>query len=181
EGLREVLHYGMPVGIHMGLEVWAFDIATLFAGLLGAVALGAHTLALNLASLAFMVPLGVSLAAVTRVGNLIGEGKPQQAQTSAWMAMAIGAGFMGVTAVLMIVFRGVIPKVYTHDAAVIAAGAAIMPIAAAFQIFDGTQVVGMGILRAMGRTRPAAVCNFIGYYVLALPFPLGLRVSFHLG
>ena len=181
EGLREVLHYGMPVGIHMGLEVWAFDLATLFAGRLGAVALGAHTIALNLASLAFMVPLGVSLAAVTRVGNLIGEGKPKQAQTSAWVAMVVGAGFMGITAILMIVFRGVIPKMYTHDVAVIAAGAAILPIAAAFQIFDGTQVVGMGILRAMGRTRPAAAFNFIGYYVLALPCAWWLAFSLHLG
>jgi len=181
EGLREVLHYGMPVGIHLGLEVWAFDLATLFAGKLGAVALGAHTLALNLASLAFMVPLGVSLAAVTRVGNLIGEGKSRQAQTSAWISMVLGAGFMGVTAVLMIAFRGLIPKMYTHDAAVIAAGAAILPIAAAFQIFDGTQVVGMGILRAMGRTRPAAAFNFIGYYVLALPCAWWLAFSLHLG
>jgi len=181
EGLREVLHYGMPVGIHMGLEVWAFDLATLFAGKLGAVALGAHTLALNLASLAFMVPLGVSMAAVTRVGNLIGEGKPREAQTSAWISMVLGAGFMGVTAVLMIAFRGLIPKMYTHDVAVIAAGAAILPIAAAFQVFDGIQVVGMGILRAMGRTRPAAVFNFIGYYVLALPCAWWLAFSLHLG
>ena len=181
EGLREVLHYGMPVGIHMGLEVWAFDIATLFAGKLGAVALGAHTLVLNLASLAFMVPLGVSLAAVTRVGNLIGEGRPKQAQTSAWIAMMLGAGFMVLTAILMVLFRFQIPLIYTKDAAVIAAGAAILPIAAAFQIFDGTQVVGMGILRAMGRTRPAAVFNFIGYYVFALPLAWWLAFSLNLG
>jgi MATE family, multidrug efflux pump len=181
EGLREVLHYGMPVGIHMGLEVWAFDLATLLAGKLGAVSLAAHTLALNLASLAFMVPLGVSLASVTRVGNLIGEGKPRQAQTSAWTAMVLGAGFMSITAILMVAFRFIIPRMYTQDAAVIAAGAAILPIAAAFQIFDGTQVVGMGILRAMGRTRPAAVFNFIGYYVLALPLAWWLGFSLHLG
>jgi MATE family, multidrug efflux pump len=181
EGLREVLHYGMPVGIHLGLEIWAFDLATLLAGKLGTVPLAAHTLSLNLASLSFMVPLGISLASVTRVGNLIGEGRPRQAQTSAWTAMGMGAGFMSIAAILIAIFRHAIPRIYTQDAAVIAAAAAILPIAAAFQIFDGTQVVGSGILRSMGRTRPAAVFNFIGYYVLALPLAWWLGFSLHLG
>ena len=66
-------------------------------------------------------------------------------------------------------FRDLLPRIYTPDAAVIAACAAILPIAGAFQIFDGTQAVGCGVLRGMGRTRPAMVFNLVSYWVLALP------------
>jgi MATE family multidrug resistance protein len=153
----------------MGLEVWAFEIATLFSGRLGTVELGAHVVVLTLASLTFMVPLGISMGAVTRVGNLIGEGRRDLAQVASWMALVLGASAMAVAAVLFVLLRGVLPRVYTEDSAVIAAAASILPVAAAFQIFDGTQVVGTGILRAMGRTRPAAAFNLVGYYGLALP------------
>lgn len=165
----ELLHYGLPVGLQLGLEVWAFEIATLFSGRLGNVELAAHIIALNLASLVFMVPLGVSQAATTRVGNLIGEGKTQLARTAAWIALAMGAGAMAIGAVIFIGFRHLLPRIYTDDPSVVALAALILPIAAAFQVFDGTQVVGSGILRGMGRTRPAAVFNLVGYYALALP------------
>jgi len=181
KGLAEVWHFGLPVGLQLGFEIWAFDLATLFAGRLGKVELAAHVIALNLASLCYMVPLGVSMAAVTRVGNLIGEGKRRAAQDAAWTAMVMGAGFMALSAILIAVFREAIPRIYSSDAAVIAAAAAVLPIAAAFQVFDGTQAVGMGILRSMGRTRPAAVFNFIGYYVLALPLAWWLGFSLKQG
>ncbi len=168
-GLREIAYYGLPVGLQLGLEIWAFEIATLMAGRLTKVDLAAHTIALNLASFSFMVPLGVGLAAVTRVGNLIGERRQARAQTAAWVALAMGAGAMSVSAVLFVIFRHVLPRIYTTELPVIAVTASILPIAAAFQIFDGTQVVGSGILRGMGRTRPAAAFNLIGYYLLALP------------
>lgn len=178
-GLREILHYGLPVGLQISFEVWAFEITTLMSGRLGAVPLAAHTIALNLASLSFMVPLGISGAAVTRVGNLIGEGRPRDAQRASWVALAMGAGVMTVSAVAFVVLRGLIPRIYTADAAVVAAAAGILPIAGAFQIFDGTQVVGTGVLRGMGRTRPAATIYLVGYYVLALPMAwwLGFRLG----
>jgi MATE family multidrug resistance protein len=74
-----------------------------------------------------------------------------------------------------------LPRIYTPDPAVIAASAAILPIAAAFQIFDGTQVVGCGVLRGMGRTRPAMVFNLVGYWVLALPIGAWLGLSLGYG
>ena len=178
-GLREIAYYGLPVGVQLGLEVWAFEIATLMAGRLTKVDLAAHTIALNLASFSFMVPLGVALAAVTRVGNLIGERRQREAQTAAWVAFAMGAGTMAVSALGFVLLRHLLPRVYTTELPVIAATAAILPIAAAFQIFDGTQVVGSGILRGMGRTRPAAAFNLVGYYLLALPAAWWL--TFHQG
>ena len=94
---------------------------------------------------------------------------PADARRAAWVALALGAGVMTLSALAFLVFRHVLPRVYTPDAGVIAAAATILPIAAAFQIFDGTQVVGCGVLRGMGRTRPAAVFNLVGYWMLALP------------
>ncbi len=168
-GLGQILLLGLPVGVQLGLEMWAFQLATLFAGWLGEKELAAHVVALNMASMSFMVPLGISMAAVTRVGNLIGAGRPEAAQRAAWVALAMGAGAMCVAAVSFVLLRGLLPRVYTADLEVLAIAATLLPIAGAFQLFDGTQVVGGGILRGMGRTRPAAVFNLLGYYVLGLP------------
>jgi len=178
-GLRQVLALGLPVGVQISLEFWAFSGATLIAGRLGAAALAAHTITLNMAALAFMIPLGISLAAVTRVGNLLGARRSEDAQRAAWVALALGAGVMSASAVLFVVFRRELPRLYTPDAGVVALCASILPIAAAFQIFDGTQVVGCGVLRGMGRTRPAAVFNLISYWLVGIP--LGAWLALPMG
>jgi MATE family multidrug resistance protein len=169
EGLRRVIAVGLPVAVQIGLETWAFSGAALLAGWLGAVPLAAHTIALNMAALAFMVPLGIGQGAAVRVGNLIGARLPDEAQRSAWVAVSMGGGVMVFSGIAFVVLRDVLPLIYTNDAQVVALTSAILPIAAAFQIFDGAQVVGCGVLRGMGRTRPAAVFNAVGYWVLGLP------------
>ncbi|MEM7233372.1 MAG: MATE family efflux transporter [Planctomycetota bacterium] len=181
---RRLVGYGVPVAFQFGLEVWAFQIAVLWAGQLGTIPLAAHGIVLNTASLTFMMPLGVSLGAVTRVGNLIGEGRFERAQLAAWVAILIGIAIMLASAIGFVVLRDQIPAAFSpKDAGVIAAAAAVFPIAGAFQLFDGAQVVGGGILRGMGRTVPAGVFNLVGYYVIALPvawwmtFRLGLGLS----
>jgi len=178
-GLAEIIHYGYPVAIQIALEMWAFQAATLLSGRLGAVSLAAHTVVINVASLTFMFPLGISLAGVTRVGNLIGEGFPRRAQHAAWLALAMSAAVMAVFAALFIVLRDVIPRIYTQDAPVVLLAAAIFPVAAAFQVFDGVQVAGTGVLRGMGKTRPAAAMNLVGYWALGLP--LGWWLAFRRG
>jgi MATE family multidrug resistance protein len=180
--VRELLSLGVPVAFQMALEMWAFSGAALIAGHLGAVPLAAHTVALNLAALAFMLPLGISQGAATRVGNLVGAGDPAGAQRAAWVSLGLGAGVMSVSAVLFVALREWLPRVYTPELAVVEACAAILPIAAAFQIFDGTQVVGCGVLRGMGRVRPAMAFNFLGYWVLGLPLGcwLALRAGWGL-
>jgi MATE family multidrug resistance protein len=179
DGLVQILRFGLPVGIQIGLEIWAFHCATILAGHLGKTELAASTIVLNLASVSFMVPLGISMGAVTRVGNLIGAGDRPGAQRAAWVALAAGAGVMVVSALVFALGRAWLPWLYTGDPGVIALAAAALPVAAAFQLFDGTQVVGGGILRGMGRTRPAAVFNLIGYYALGLPlaWALGIRAG----
>lgn len=168
-GLAEIVRHGIPVGLQYGLETWAFQASTLVAGTLGEATLAGHVIALNLASLSFMIPLGISQGASTRVGNLVGAGMPAAARRSAMLALALGCGVMVVSAVLFVVLRHELPALYTRDPEVVAVAAGILPIAAAFQLFDGTQGVGGGVLRGVGATRPAAVFNLVGYYLIALP------------
>jgi MATE family multidrug resistance protein len=161
----------------MGLEYWAFSISMIWAGWLGTEALAAHSIVVALSSFTFMLPLGVSFAAVTRVGNLVGAREHAGAQRAAWVALGLGSGLMALCAVALVVARRPLSELFTDDPAVVALCAAILPIAAAFQVVDGAQVVGSGVLRGMGRTLPAALIMLIGFYGVALPLAwwLGVR------
>jgi MATE family multidrug resistance protein len=179
--LLDILRIGVPIGLQFAFEVWAFQIGTLLAGRLGKTELAAHTIALNLAALSFMVPLGISMAASVRVGNLIGAGDAAGARSSAFVSLGLTGAVMLGAACLFFFARFSLPAAYGAAPDVTQVAAGILPIAAAFQLFDGTQVVGGGILRGLGRTRPAAVFNLIGYYVLALPIAAWLAFERGIG
>ena len=184
-GLRDLpnfaaqLRLGIPIGFTFALELWAFQIGTLLAGRISETALGAHSIVINLASVAFMVPLGISIAASTRVGSLIGAGLPDRAQQAAHAALKLGGGFAAFSASTFLIAGPGLAAIFTADPAVIAAAVSVMSIAAAFQLMDGLQAVSSGVLRGMGRPRPAAVLNFVGYFAIGLPLGavLGLRTS----
>ncbi len=180
--LGRLVGLGFPIALQMGLETWAFSAATLLAGHIGASAVAAHTITLNMAAFSFMMPLGVAQGACTRVGNFIGGRRFVEADRAAWVAIGLGAAVMACWAVLFVAGRSVLPRLYTPDPAVIALAATILPVAAAFQIFDGVQVVAAGVLRGMGTTRPAALLNLVGYWLIALPLAawLTLRAGFGL-
>ena len=154
-----VLRIGIPVAITMSLEAWAFQMATLMAGWLGAATLAAHTVVMSVISFLFMVPLGISIGAEDDAG----------ARRASTVAFVMGAGVMLFSAALLFGARNQLALLYTAEPEVVAIAALIFPVAAAFQLFDGVQVVGCGILRGMGRTQAAAGSNLVGYYVLALP------------
>jgi len=179
--LTAVLALGLPVWLQMLLEIGAFSGSSLIVGWLGTEALAGHAIALNLASLAFMVPLGVSIAASTRVGNLVGAGDLAGVRRASRLALALGAGVMTVSGVCFVFLPLTLAGFYSADPAVLAVCAVLLPIAGAFQLFDGTQVVACGVLRGMGHTRPAAWASFLGYWVLALPLGVGLALGFDAG
>jgi len=168
-GLRVLLAIGLPIAVQMSLELWAFSLSNWIAGRLGSVPVAAHLLVMNLASITFMVPVGIAQGTAVRVGNLIGAGRIDDWQRAAWLGIAMGAGFMALAALAFLLGRGVLPRIYTPELTVVAMAATILPIAGAFQIFDGTQTVAAGVLRAMGRPGPAALVNLIGFWGLALP------------
>jgi MATE family multidrug resistance protein len=165
--LARLLGLGLPVGLQTGLEVWAFSGIGLLMGALGARELAAHAVALNLVSVTFMVPFGVGAAAATRVGNLVGAGHPWQ--RAGWTAIAMGVGWMALTSTLFVLFPGPISGLYTADPAVLAVAVTILPVAGAFQLFDGVQAVSFGVLRGAGDVRVPALANVVGYWLVGLP------------
>lgn len=160
---------GAPLAMQVALEVWAFNAAGILMGWLGKLELAAHSIILNLSSVAFMVPLSISIAAATRVGNLIGAGLPWR--RAAWTAVGMGAGIMAISASLFVLFPSQLVALYTRpeDAAVRAMGVGLLPIAAAFQLFDGTQVVSFGVLRGAGDVRVPSLANVVGFWLVGLP------------
>lgn len=181
-GIARYFALGIPVGVQLALEANAFTVAMLMVGWIGVVELAAHQVVINMASFTFMVPLGVSIGASARAGNLIGARDASGLQVACRVAFLMGAGVMAIAAVCFVVFRSELPVFYTRDAAVVALAALLLPIAGAFQIFDGVQVVGAGLMRGMGRPQAGAVVNLVGFYAVGLPlsyvlaFPMGLGI-----
>jgi MATE family multidrug resistance protein len=152
---------------------------SLLMGTLGTIALDGHQIAINLASISFMVPLGIGSAAATRVGNAIGRRDIPGARRAAAASLGLGAAVMTVSALGFALAPRLLAHGYTNDGDVIAAAALLLPIAALFQIFDGIQAVGCGVLRGAADTRAAATINLVGYWVLGLP--IGVALTFGLG
>lgn len=176
ERLRKLMKIGAPAAGQILLEVGAWNLSTFAAGYLTPVALATHTIALNYASVSYMVPLGVGAAAAVSVGHAIGAGDPARARRAGWMALAMGTGFMVCAGILFFVAPGPLIKLYTHDPRVLALGPSLLWIAAAFQIFDGIQTVCTGALRGLGETRAAMYANLLGYWGMGLP--LGFILCF---
>jgi MATE family multidrug resistance protein len=177
-GIGQAARLGLPVGAQLSLEACAFSVSALMAGWLGREALASHQVVINMASLSFMVPLGISQGAATRVGNLIGAGDLPGMRRAVRASLLLGAGVMTFSALAFTVLRHEIPALYSEDAGVVALAATIFPFAAAFQLSDGTQVVAGGVLRGMGRPDAAAVVNLVGYYAVALPAAYVLAFRF---
>jgi MATE family multidrug resistance protein len=176
---RRLLELGVPIGVQVGLEMWVFGTVGLLIGRMGALPLSGHQIALNLASLSFMVPLGVGGAAATLVGNAIGRRDLDGARRAAHVSLGFGAAVMSLFTVGYGLGAPLLAHAYTPDRAVIAAAVPLIRIAALFQIFDGTQAVGCGVLRGAADTRGPMAINLFGYWGLGLP--LGLVLAFPLG
>lgn len=177
--IREVVRRGLPAATRTALEVGVFAAATTMAARIGAVPLAAHQITLNLASLAFMVPLGLSAGTAVQVGNALGAGRPDVARRAGWTGIATGAAFMMAAAAVFTVAPTLLLRLYTADPAVIAVGVPLLLCAAAFQLFDGVQVVATGALRGSGDTRTPLVLNLIAHWGIGLP--LGWWLCFRSG
>lgn len=179
EALRRMAGLSLPVALQICLEVWAFNVGFFVAGVLGDAEAAAHTVAMNYASISFMLPLGISSAASTRVGNRIGAGDPWV--RTAWAAVISGATVMSLSAGLFFAFPAALGRFYNSDPEVVALVAVVLPIAAVFQLFDGTQVVSFGVLRGLGDLRFPALFNIVGYWLVGLPLALLLVFRAELG
>ncbi len=167
--LGRMLRLGLPIGFQYMLEFGAFALVALMMGWLGTRQMAGHQVAINLASLTFMVPLGVGDAASVLVGHAVGRADPAGARRMARAAFVCGTVFMSCTALLFLTVPDFLAGLYTPDASVLAVAVVLIPLAGVFQVFDGLQVVAGGILRGLGETRVAMLVNILGYWLLGLP------------
>ena len=174
-----MLRIGLPIGAQFVLESGAFAVVALLMGWLGVTQVAAHQVVLNLASLTFMVPLGVASAASVIVGHAVGRGDAGGVRRSTVAALAVGAGFMALMAVLLIGAPELLSRAYTSDPGVLALAVMLMPIAGVFQVFDGLQVVAIGLLRGLADTRMPMIVNIVGFWCIGMP--VSLTLGFVLG
>jgi MATE family multidrug resistance protein len=177
--LARVMRIGLPIGLQNSVEYTTFAAISLFAGWFGADAISGHQVAINLASLTFMVPMGVGSAASVLVGHAIGAGDLAHARRVAASALLVGAGYMVVSAAVLLAFPGVFARIYTSVPGVVAVASLLIPIAGVFQVFDGLQVVAAGVLRGAGDTRASLIANVLGFWLAGMPVSLWL--GFRLG
>ena len=179
--LERLLRVGAPVGGQQFLEFGVFGAAGILMGLLGAIPLASHQVALQLAALTFMVPLGVAQATSVLVGQAVGRADPPEARRATGAGLAVGVGFMAITAVLFLAMPGLLARAFSDDAPVVATAALLLPIAGVFQVFDGVQVVAAGALRGVGDTRVPMIMNLVGFWLVGLPISAALGLGLGVG
>ncbi|HEU4565680.1 MAG TPA: MATE family efflux transporter [Gemmatimonadaceae bacterium] len=179
--LARMLHLGIPIGLQWQLEYGAFAVIGLLMGWLGPQAMAGHQIALNIASVTFMVPLGFASAAAVLVGQAVGRGDVPEARHAARVSLACGAGFMLCTAAVMRLIPGPLARLYSGEMEAVVVAATLIPIAGVFQVFDGTQAVSAGVLRGVGDTRAPLLVNVLGFWLLGMPVSLWLGFRAGLG
>jgi MATE family multidrug resistance protein len=170
--LLALLRLGWPIGATMGLEIGVFALAALLMGWMGAPAVAAHAIALQLAALTFMVPLGLGQAATVRVGLALGRRDPDGIARAGWTAFVLGTLFMALMALAIWIAPHRLVTLFLDDvpanALTIALAVGFLKVAAAFQLVDGAQVIGAGMLRGLHDTRWPLIFAGVGYWVVGL-------------
>jgi MATE family multidrug resistance protein len=177
--LRDLVKLGVPTGFILLFEVGAFAMTAVFVGWLGVIPLAAHQVTITLASMTFMVPLGLSFAANIRVATEIGRNNWLNAKLAGQAALIITLVFEAFTALWFALGRHSLPALFSKDPDVLRLSATLMVVAAVFQFSDGLQCVCSGLLRALHDVRWPLAITFIAYWIFALPG--GYYLTFTLG
>jgi len=179
--VRTALRVGAPVGLHMLAEVAVFALAAVLAARLGASQAAAHQLCIAFSSFSFTVAVGVGSAGSVRVGWAVGAGDGRRARLAGFTAFLAGTAFMSCSAAAFLLFPRALASAMTSDASVLAVAAPLLMVVAAFQVSDGLQGVGAGVLRGAGDSRFTFIANLAGHYLVGLPIALWLGVRRGLG
>jgi MATE family multidrug resistance protein len=185
EKLIEIYRLGMPIGLTMIFEAMLFNSATLIMGTFGTATVAAHQIALIIPSITFMVPLGIGMAATVRVGLGAGAGDSEAARRSGYVAMMIGAGFMGLMAIVLWMWPEQIASIWFSDPSanrdVIAIAVVFLRVAAVFQVVDGLQVVAALSLRGLKDARAPMWIAGASYWLAGAPVCVWLAFGLHMG
>ena len=179
--LAQAARVGIPIGLHLAAEIGVFALAGVLAGGLGPASVGAHQIAISFASVTFTVAMGIGNAGSVRVGWAVGAHNTPQARVSGFTAFAGGAGFMALGGLVFALFPEALARLAGAPADVVPLLIPLLMVSAVFQVFDGVQGVGAGVLRGAGDTRFTFVANMVGHYAIGLPLTLLLGFGLGLG
>jgi len=179
--LAAAARIGIPVGLQMGAEVGVFAVVGVLAGRLGSMSIAAHQIAISLASFTFCAALGVGNAASVRVGWAIGARDRAAVRRAGLVAFITGASIMSIAALSFWLIPKQLALLLSDRSDVIAASVPLLAVAAVFQISDGIQGVGAGVLRGAGDTKFAFLANLIGHYAIGLPIAVVLGLHWGRG
>ncbi len=179
--IKKLLSLGLPSGFQYFFEVGAFTFAVIMIGWIGSNELAAHQIAINLASISFMAVLGISQAASVRVGNAMGEQNIPNIRKAGFTAIALGAGIMSLAGLTFILLNNFLPTLYIDDEVVVSIASRLIIIAALFQLSDGTQAVGIGVLRGLTDVKGPTIITFFAYWIISLPIAYLLAFNFNMG
>ena len=172
---RAIFGIGFTSGLQYIFEVGAFTVATVIIGSIGAIQLASHQIALNLASISYMIASGIGSASMISLGHYYGEGDSAEIRKSGYSNFILVLILMCISAFIFIVFRDILPTLYVDDYEVISLASSLLIIAGLFQLSDGVQAVGLGVLRGIRDTKTPTLVTFISYWVIAIP------LSYYLG
>ena len=166
---KEVFKLGLPIGLGIFIELSMFSGAAIILSVLGEIVVASHSVAINIASLFFMVPLAIGLASSTRVGNLIGEKNPKQAKVAATSTIMLCMTGAMINSIIIILFGSFIVGLYTTELPVLELAISLIFFAAIFQLPDGIQMGALGSLRGYKDTFIPMILLLISYWIFAMP------------
>lgn len=167
--MKQVIRLGVPSGLQYIFEIGAFATAAIMVGWLGAKELAAHQIALNLAAITYMASTGIAAASTIRVGNQLGLKDIKTLRGAGYSCFALVAAFMALCGLTFILFRNFLPTLYIDNEEVRTLSASLLIIAAGFQISDGAQAVGLGVLRGLTDVKIPTLVTFVAFFILSIP------------
>jgi len=175
EEIKKIIRLGIPIGIGLTLEVTMFAITGLFIALFGIATIAGHQIAMNISSMTFMMPMGISIATTARVGYYYGKGDYKTATKIGYMGTGLSLIIMCISALCMWTIPEILVGFYTDDPNTMKIAVSLLFYAAIFQLFDGIQVTVLGALRGFHDTKVPMYLNLIAYWILG--FPMGYLLS----
>lgn len=179
--IKDIFRIGFASGLQYIFEVGAFSVATVMTGSIGAIHLAAHQIALNLASISYMIASGIGSASMISLSYYDGKRNFEDMRRSGFASFLLVFILMIVSALVFIIFRNYLPVLYVDDSSVINIASTLLIIAGLFQISDGIQAVGLGILRGIRDIKKPTVVTFISYWIISIPLSYFLGIEYGYG